>query len=231
MSIPDLIIPVRFDTSKIDPALQKVGRSAQDAADKAKKGFDESGKAAGGFGVELNAVLSIVSQVGGAAKGMIEGMGQEMRRAAQVAAEMAQGFAKLRTELQEVAALTGKSNSNNFTIEQAQAAAAAKLTPEKWADFQKLFQSFGGAYLEGDQNRFADTEERTAGQQATEYQQKIAEFSKAKGWEPSTTASIAGGLLQFSEGTQTPEELLARFGRVLVPSSERQRRSRSSLST
>lgn len=213
-SIPDLVIPVRFDVGKIPAQLAQVGAAGKKAGDETKRGMEGAQKGAQGFLADLGGMTSALTQFGGMAKQAMQAVGQEYQRASEYTHKMAEDFAVLRQLMQQVAALTGQPNTNRFTVQQVQAARAAKLLPQEWIKFQEQFQSYGGAYIEGAQSRFIDRGDVGASQQAEQYQQKIAEFAKARGIAPNEAAQLAGGLLQFSKGPQTVEDLTDRFGKV-----------------
>jgi hypothetical protein len=212
--IPDLVIPVRFDVSKIPGQLGSVGAAGKKAGEDTEKGFKKAQQGSQSFLTDLGGMTQALTQIAGLAKGAMQQMGQQFQEASQYTHKMAEDFAVLRAAMQQVAALTGKSNTNVFTLEQTQKAAAAKLKPEEWIKFQEQFQSYGGAYIEGDQSRFRERGGVSAAQQAEQYQQKLAEFAKARGLAPDEAAQLAGGLLQFSKGPQTVEGLTGRFGQV-----------------
>jgi hypothetical protein len=213
MDAPDLIIPVRFETGKAVTGLHAVEQAGARAGDTTAAAMDKAGSAAGragkeamGFARELAAIqkaqiaIQAVERVGGA-------IADQLRRAAEFTRETAREFIELRRQMQQVAALTGKANQNQFALGQVQAAARANLKPEEWVKFQEEFQSRAGAYLEGDQQRLD-------ARQAEEYQAQIAEFAKARGIAPSEAAGLGGGLLQFSQGPQDVQSLMDRYGKV-----------------
>jgi hypothetical protein len=248
---PDLIIPVRMDVDKAIARLQKLadqGKKAGDGVDagatKGKKGLDDMSDGA-------ESAIESLLRLGKAQMGMqlINTVGHaissEFKRAADYCKNLAMEFSELRQMMQQVAALKGQQNTNEFTISEAKKAAAASLTPQEWKSFQEQFQSYGGAYLEGDQARFVDRKESdekyqervkayakvnmvsdeeaakalpratvTAAEQGEQYQQKIAEFAKARGIPADQIAQLGGALLQFSEGPQTTEDLMSRLGKV-----------------
>ena len=142
----------------------------------------------------------------------------EFKPAADYCKELALEFTDLRQAMQQVAALKGQSNTNQFTVQEAKKAAAASLTPQEWRSFQEQFQSYGGTYIEGDQSKFQEREiggkKVSTSEQAEQYKQKIAEFAKARGIPAAEIAQLGGALLQFSEGPQTTEDLMSQLGKV-----------------
>ncbi len=301
---PDVVIPIRLDNAKAlraldqleqrggqsaegvqkemgkaESAVERVGQEGQKAGGKIKQGMDEGGQ---GVNTVTTAVADLIkTQIGlSAIERAGAAMGTEFKRAADYVRTLAKDFSDLRQTMQQVAALSGQQNSNEFAVEQVEKATKAALTPEEWRGFQEQFQSYGGAYIEGDQSRFVPRQEseddyqkrvaanakkwhfsdaeaaklaqaegeapeehqgriadlikshgmtasaakdfdrlpdsagRSAQEQAEEYQQRIAEFAKARGIGAGEAAQLGGGLLQFSEGPQTVEDLEARFGKV-----------------
>lgn len=218
--VPDLIIPIRMDASKATAALQKfgaagatAGNDVAKAATKAEGGIKGAANAAGEFGratVAIHGAQLAFSAVHAA----VSTMSSEFKAAVDYITNIAKEFVELRQAMQQVAALKGQENSNEFTVSEARKAAQASLTPQEWKNFQEQFQSYGGAYLEGEQARFVDREGKTGAEQGEEYQQKIAEFAKARGIPASEIAQLGGALLQFSEGPQTTEDLMSQLGKV-----------------
>ncbi len=210
---PDLVIPVRFDVDKAIAQLGKMGLAGKQAGSDVKKGMEDGKKGADTFRDSVAGLMKAQMSLA-AAKQVAQAIGDEFHRAADRVQTMAKEFTALRQAMQQVAALKGESNSNKFTLNEVKSAAAARLMPQEWKSFQEQFQSYGGAYLEGDQARFKDNASGSAGQQAQKYQQQIAEFAKARGISADEAAQLGGGLLQFSEGPQTTEGLISRFGKV-----------------
>jgi hypothetical protein len=249
-AVPDLIIPVRMDPSNATAALAKVGAEGKKAGEqvalgavKAEGGLKGAANAAAEFGqqaITIHGTQLAFSAVGAA----VSGMSSEFKAAVDYITNISKAFVELRQAMQQVVALKGHVNTNQFTVEEAKKAAAANLTPQEWKAFQEQFLSFGGAYIEGDQARFVlqETDEEfikraeahakktgmTKGQamatlqkqtvanteQADEYQQKIAEFAKARGIPAAQIVQLGGALLQFAEGPQTPEQMMEQLGRV-----------------
>src|SRR5262249_18480358 len=116
-----------------------------------------------------------------------------------------------------------------------------------WRQFQEQFQSYGGAYIDGEQSRFirqeADAEfskraadyaqknnmtaaqaERplqravvTVTEPAAKYQTQSAGFATDRGRHGAESAQLGGALLQFEQGPTTPEEMMAKLGKVYKP--------------
>jgi hypothetical protein len=247
----NLIIPIRMDVDKAIARSQKLSAQGKKAGDhidtEAKKGKKSLDDMSDGAESAVEALL----RLGKAQMGvqLINAVGHvissEFKRAADYCKNLAMEFSDLRQMMQQVAALRGQQNTNEFTVSEAKKAAGASLTPQEWKSFQEQFQSYGGAYLEGDQARFIDREDSdekykervqaymktnivsedeamkvlprktiTAAEQSEKYQQKIAEFGKARGIPADQIVQLGGALLQFSEGPQTTEGLMSRLGKV-----------------
>jgi hypothetical protein len=228
---------------KVGAEAKKAGKELAQGAAKAEGGLKGVGNAAGEFGrqtVANHGAHLAFSAVGAA----ISAMSSQFKAAVDYITNISKEFVELRQAMQQVAALNGEAYTNQFTVAEAMKAAAANLTPQEWRAFQEQFQSFGGAHIEDDLARFVrqETNEEfekraeahatksgmTKGQamtmlqkqtiasteQADEYQQKIAEFGKARGIPAAEIAQLGGALLQFSEGPQTPEQMMEQLGKV-----------------
>jgi hypothetical protein len=207
--IETLVIPVRMDTKDAAAALKRLEAAGKEAGDGVKDGMDKG--AAGAKNLGDNVADLIKAQMGlSAIRQVASAMGDEFRRSADEVNRLATQFADVRQAMQQVAALRGEGNSNQFTVEQVRAGARAGLTPQEWTRAQEEFQSRAGAYIgkdAGDQGRLDD-------KQGEEYQQQIAAFAKARGINPSEAMGLGGGLLQFSEGKQDVKGLMSRYGKV-----------------
>ena len=224
MKTLELIIPIRMDAGKATAALTIVGATRKRAGDydepgtkKAQRGLLGAAQAASDFGQKTVAIQGMqlaLAAVGGAVGAMTPGF----KEAVDYITNIAKEFVDLRQAMQQVAALKGEPNINEFTVKESEKAFAASLKPQEWRSFQEQFQSYGGAYLEGDQARFVDKEingkKVTDAEQGEQYQQKIAEFAKARGIPADEIAQLGGALLQFSDGPQDVETLMSQLGKV-----------------
>jgi len=213
MDKPELIIPVRFDAGNVPKTLEDVGKAGKKAGDDVEGGFHKARAGAESFNDSVSNLVNAQMSLP-AVKAVAAVFGSEYSRAATYVQNMAKEFTVLRQAMRQVAALNGESNSNQFALSEVKAAAQARLTPKEWKRFQKQFQTYGGAYLEGDQARFVQRGEVSAKEQAEQYQAQIAEFAKARRINGEAAAQLGGGLLQFSEGPQKTEDLMSRYGKV-----------------
>jgi hypothetical protein len=202
----ELIIPVRLDAKNAAQDLKQLGQSGLRAGDDVAQGMGRAQQGAKGFGSELASLMR--AQIGLAA--MRQGLGaigDQLKENAQYVADQAKNFQQLRAAMQQVAALRGAKNQTGLTLEQVSQAQQAGLMPEAWRKAQEEFQSRAGAYLEGNQARLTRAQGR-------EYQARIAAFAQARGITPSEAMALGGGLLQFSEGPQDVQGLMARYGKL-----------------
>jgi hypothetical protein len=212
-SDPTLVLPVRFKLDDVIAQLKALGTAGKKAGDDVDDGMGKGKKGAKGLGDEMAGLIRTQLSLS-AVQSTAVAIGQEFNRSAEYVKKLATEFADLRQAMQQVAALKGESNSNEFTVNEARQAAAANLTPGEWKKFQEQFQSYGGAYLEGDQARFVQRGEVSAKTQAEQYQAHIVEFAKARGINPDEAAQLGGALLQFSQGPGTTEGFEAQFGKI-----------------
>jgi hypothetical protein len=192
---------------------RRAGRGVKEGADNATKGLQTTV----GVASQLHQGLLAVQAGGmalGAVRSVLDPISAQMKEVAEFTKRTAAEFQNVQQGMQGVAALKGKANTDNFTVEEARKGAAASLRPEEWKGFQESFQSYGGAFIEGDQSRFTGQAGMTGEEQAEKYQQDIAKFALARKVAPGEAAQLAGGLLQFSEGPQKVEDVEAKFGKV-----------------
>lgn len=204
-SKPELTIPIALDGAKalaelkrLQDALNKTGQTGQDSNEKLDKGTKTLTSSLGDL-VKGYAAVASANNIASAVANSWKEAGNEVQR-------MTQQFLQLREQLQQVAALTNKDNNAQFTVSQAKAAEAAGLKTQDWVKFQENFQSYAGAYLEGDQAKLNE-------QDAERYQQALAKFAKARGINASEAAEAGGNILMSAEGPISDEEALKRFGR------------------
>ncbi|MHB8359797.1 MAG: hypothetical protein ACYDCP_09930 [Thermoplasmataceae archaeon] len=212
---PELVLPVRMDLDKALRQLQKIADQGKATGKEVKKGFQEADAGAQDYGRTLVDIAK--AQIGlSLAKQAAAAIGTEYARSAGYVADMAKQFAELRQAMQQVAALKGLPNNNEFALGEVQKAAKASLTPEAWRTFQEQFQSYGGAYLEGDQSRFKGERGMTGDEQAEKYQLDIAKFAQAKlgPGGAAQAAELAGGLLQFAKGPTNVSDIEQQFAKV-----------------
>jgi hypothetical protein len=218
----ELIVPMRLEPDAAIAALKGVERAGTRTGDavaagakKADAGLQAASQGARTFMTQVMAI-GTTDLARGALQQVGAAIGEEFKRSADYVKAMAKDFIELREAMQQVAALKGKQNDTGFALGEMKDAAKAGLSGQEWKSFQEAFQSKGGAYLEGDQNRFQGDKStgETGEQQAKRYQLEQAEFAKAKGVNASDMAELGGGLLQFSEGPQTVEGMQERTGKV-----------------
>jgi hypothetical protein len=142
--------------------------------------------------------LATIKALGGAIAG-------QFKETAQFIQESAKQFAVLRKSMQEVAALKGSPNSNEFTLEQARKAQAVHLSPAEYRDFQAQFLNYAGSQVGGPNGKLTD-------KQGEDYAGRVAELMKSQGVNPATGAELAGSLLENAKGPQDVDKLMGRLG-------------------
>ncbi|WP_165072125.1 hypothetical protein [Paludisphaera rhizosphaerae] len=202
---PELTIPIGMNLDEVKKDLAKLKELLAQAGQAGVAGFDDAKKSASGFLDVLGEFAThqgyqVVKDAAWAMAGAFDEAYQHIRG-------VAREFTQLQQAMTQVAALQGRSNSDKFTREQADLAVQASLKADEWTKFQEQFQSYGGAFIEGPNAKLN-------GDDATKYQQYVAEFAKARGLNPSEAAQLAGGLLQFQEGPTDASTMIDRFGKV-----------------
>src|SRR5205814_9567960 len=118
---------------------------AMDKASHATKGAQDATKGLGGEMAGLMRAqmsLSIIQKVAGA-------ITEQMNAAAEYTRKVGKEFIELRRTMQEVATLSGKPNTAQFTLEEARKAQTAHLTPQEYRDFKAQFLSSAGSQVGG----------------------------------------------------------------------------------
>ena len=194
MDSRDLIIPIRFDIgrttaelAKLAAAGKKAGHDTEDAAKKATKSIGDLGGSIAGAARALGAI--------GAANEAFGAVRDRTKECSEYVGRVSKDFIELQRATQQVATQNGKHSHNGWTVEQTRVAATAIVTPQEWIEFQEQFQSYAGSYLEGNH-------QRQDGKRAMEYQERIAEFSKAR----STHSEKAAQLLALTSKAMSGKE-------------------------
>jgi len=206
----ELVIPVRMDLDKALGSLKTVGAAAAKAGDQAHKagadgesGFRGLGHAAESAGASVAGLLK--AQFGLAAvKQTAQAIATQFNETSEYVMKMAREFQGLRKSMQEVAALRGQPNSSQFTIDEAQKAQAAGLTPQERRDFQAEFLNYAGSQVGGENGKLTEA-------QGEEYGNRVAAMMKSSGINPAIGAELAGSMLENAEGPQNVDELMKRF--------------------
>jgi hypothetical protein len=207
-----------MDVSGATAALQRVGpagkRAGDDVAAGVKKGQSGLRELEGSAGGAANSLLNLGrAQLGLAAvKSAAGAVGEEFKRAADYVKTLANDFADLRKAMQELAALKGVSGSNEFTVEQAQKAAKAGMTPAEAAKAQTAFMNAAGAMIGTDEKtgELAEGAKLTE-KQGEEYSSRIAAMMKTANVSPELGMKLGGAILQNAEGPQNVDELMKHF--------------------
>ncbi|MGP0065043.1 MAG: hypothetical protein ACLQGP_15780 [Isosphaeraceae bacterium] len=148
--------------------------------------------------------------------GISRAIGRELEQTANWAKEVSKEFTSLRKSMQEVAALRGKENSNEFTVEEARKAQAAGLTPEERREFQGSFLNYAGSQVGGkDAAEQAKQNTKLTEAQGEEFGNRVAVIMKASGVDAKLGAELAGSMLEQAEGPQDVEKLMKDFSEGL----------------
>lgn len=199
-----MVIPLKLDSKAAIEELKRLAAHGSQAGKDTGDGLEDAGKKAKGLG---SAVSEIISHQGyQMLRDAAQALGKGYQETAEYVKAISVEYTNLRGILQQVAALRGMENTGSFTTDQAKQAAQAGLKPEEWVKFQETFQSYAGAYLEGDSRKISDSE-------AVKYQQQLALFAKARGINPAEIGQIGGGVLQFSDEKLTSDQAMAQVGR------------------
>jgi hypothetical protein len=207
MPPPDLVIPLRIDSSAADAALKKLAAGGHAAGVEIDKGMKQAQGGVSGATDAIGALLKaqmglgLIKSVGGA-------IGSEFERAAEYTKKLAENFVALQKTMQSVAALSGKENTAKFTLSEAQSAGRANVTPQQYRDFRDKFLSRASTYIG------AGPEAKLSEDDAQKFQEAMAEFAQQKGVAQSDMADFAGGLLAQKKGKTSAKDLMAEVGQA-----------------
>jgi hypothetical protein len=223
MDAPDLIIPIRMEVDKALKALLKISNAGKKAgedvdagAKKGKKGLDDLEDGAD------SATRSLLN-MGRAqmALSMIKAVGTEISKsfkdAADYVRQLADEFATLRKSMAELAELSGKSTTTEFTLEQAKRAQQYGMSIEENRIAQETFKNFAGSQV-GDE---VDAAGKSTGRvakgaklteaQGEEFSGRVAQHMKASSQKPERGMNLAGAMLQQAKGPQDVNKLMKDF--------------------
>lgn len=199
-----LIIPLKIDSDAALAELRKLAQQGAEAGKSVDEGLEGAKEQAKGLGSEISSLIT--HQGYQMLRDAASALAQGYRETADYIKGISGEYLRLQEILQQVAALTGQSNTGQFTVDQARLAQQAGVKPEEWVRFQEQFQSYAGAYLEGDQKKMG-------ADQATEYQQRLASFAKASGIPIDQIAQLGGGILQFAPGEMTADQAMGELSK------------------
>jgi len=214
MAATGLEIPVRMQHAGAEADLKKIGDAGKKAGDdiysafkKAAKGADEAKESTAGMMMEMlkaegvSKGLEVLKMAG-------EAISETMHEAAEHCKELAHEFMEIQKEMQEIAAMTGKKATAEFTSEQIQKAGAVGVSPQEWIATRKAFAAQAQAFIgKGPGAKMSEKE-------AEVFQGDIAAFAKAKGVAPAALGEMAGGMLAQEKGPVTAKEMAAKLGKV-----------------
>jgi hypothetical protein len=202
-----------MDTAAATAALKKVGAAGAKAGDevaagsgKAEKGLRGAKAGADSFGSSVAGLMKAQMSLA-AIKQTASAIGGAFNDTAKYVQEMAKEFQALRKTMQEVATLKGVANSNKFTVDEAEKAQKAHLSPAEMRDFQAQFMNYAGSQVGGPNGKLTEV-------QGEEYASRVAELMKSSGVDPAVGAELAGSLLENSKGPQDVNALMQKLGRT-----------------
>lgn len=186
--------------------LQRMASEGRRAGKETQEGLEGASKAGTGLGQVLTDVISHNAlQLLREAAGVLVKTFQET---ADYVKSVSKEFTQLQDTLRIIATFKGQRLTDEFTVQEAERAAAAGLTPQQGTAFQKQFQGFAGQFM-GEGKKF------TSGQ-GEELGQRAAAFMNMRGIDPSQGGAIFGEILQQATGKESTDDLMARFGKAYV---------------
>jgi hypothetical protein len=202
--VPDLVIPVRFDMSKIPGQLQQVGAAGQAAAQKTAQGFKQAQQSVDGTS---NSILGLMrAQMAlGVVQSVAAGIANEFKKTQESLETMGKAFIDLRHRMQEIAVLSGQQGTTKFTVDQAQAAFQDAMKPQERVEAQSAFLNFAGAMIGQGPNA------RLTTKQGQEFASRAGVMMKAAGYKPAAAMQLAGAMLQQKQGPQNVDQLMKEF--------------------
>ena len=209
-----LEIPIEMPFDEVIAQIKKFRSEAKDATGEVAGGLEKVADATGGAERGVGALiegfagfemvkegLHLVSEV--AAE-----IGESMNKAAEFTRKCAEEFIQVQKGMQGIAAMSGRQNTDKFTMEQIEKADAAHLTPQEFAKSEEAFLERSRA------NIGAGPGARMTEEEADKYHARMAEFAKLNKVDAGTMAEFAGSLLNQQKGPVTADELTAQAGKV-----------------
>jgi hypothetical protein len=203
--VPDLVIPVRFDMSKIPGQLNQVSAAGQMAAQKTAQGFKQAQQSVDGTS---NSILGLMrAQMAlGVVQSVASGIAAEFKKTQESLEQMGKAFIDLRHRMQEVAVLSGQQGTTKFTVDQAKAAFTDAMKPQERVEAQSAFLNFAGSMIGQGPNA------RLTTKQGQEFASRVGVMMKAAGYKPAAAMQLAGSMLQQKQpGPQNVDQLMKEF--------------------
>lgn len=155
------------------------------------------------------------AQIGVAAvRSTASAIGKAFDDTAKYVQESAKQFAELRKTMQEIATLKGEANTSKFTLQEAEKAQKAHLTPQEYRDFQAEFMNYAGSQIGEDETGKVAAGAKLTTKQGEEYAARVAEMMKGAGINPAVGAELAGSLLENAKGPQDVDALMQKFSKT-----------------
>lgn len=202
----DLVIPLKLDSKEAMADLRRMAAEGARAGKETQEGFDGATKSAKGLGQVVTDVIShnalqLLRETAGV-------LAKTFQETADYVKSVSKEFIELQSTLRIIATFKGQKLTDEFTTDTAMKGAAAGLTPQQFAGFEKQFQGFAGQFM-GDGKKFT-------ADQGEELGQRAAAFMNARGIEASEGGAIFGEILQQATGKESTDELMAKFGKAYV---------------
>jgi hypothetical protein len=212
---PALVLPIRMDPGDALKTLDRVSAAGKKAGADVQHGADDAGKGLRGAASEATQVASAIGSITvagvglGTVRSVVGVMVDQMKQVSDHAERLAKNFIAVQKQFQGIAQLAGTKNTNAFTLQEAQTAASANLTPDQWAQFRDSFLSTASNYVQGPNAKMSAAD-------AEEYQKSLAEYAMQHKVASGEMAAFGGGLLGQLEGPTTAAEMKARAGKVFA---------------
>jgi hypothetical protein len=214
MADKELVIPVRMDSAPAEQGLHKLGAAGKKAADDLDAAFLNATVKIKGAHKESENLLKSMMEINVAEKAMeigtdiVEAIGESMKAAAEKTKELAEEFIRVQKSMQEIAAMSGKPNTNKFTKGEIEKAAKANVTPEEWSAGRKAFMGQAQAFVgKGPGAKMSEED-------ADKLQASMAEYAKGKGVSAEAMSGMAGQMLAQEKGPISAKDMTAKVGKV-----------------
>jgi hypothetical protein len=193
-----LEIPVRLDHKPAVEGLGSLGASLTKTAGEAAELAEGMGLIEG-----VKKGFEIVSEV-------VDAMGESVNKAAEFVAKCAEEFISVQKSMQGIAALSGQQNSNTFAGDEIKKARDANVGT-------KDFVAFREAFLEKSKiNIGAGADKKMTDEGAAKFQAAMVEYGALNKVGAAEMAEFSGTLLNAQKGATTPEEMIAKAGKVFA---------------
>jgi hypothetical protein len=220
-TVPPLVIPIQLDGKSALDALRRLEAAGKESTDKthegskhAQKGLEDMGGAAKEAGSALTDLLGVQAGFGmiGQAVGVIT---DRMKEAADYTKKTVEEFATLREAIKQIAALQGKTPTNEFTVEQAKLSAEGGgiLTPMEMAKGQQAFLQYGSGYVSKEGKPGTGRVEQST---VNTILPKLLAYAKSRGVPADVASRLVANIIQAMPPGSKPEEYEDLFMKVMA---------------